>query len=84
MDVDLDSLPIEEVKFNGQEMVVEFQADGFENDGTFWTDSNGLELQKRVLNYRPTWDLESFNGHSGDQRENITWNYYPINSIIAL
>lgn len=46
-------------------MVVEFHADGFENNGTFYTDSNGLELQKRILNYRPTWDLESTNAHSG-------------------
>jgi len=28
------------------------------NNKTFFTDSNGLELQKRILNYRPTWDLD--------------------------
>jgi hypothetical protein len=52
-------LPIDatEYKGKGQEVVVEFHVENFDNDKTFYTDSNGLELQKRKLNYRPTWDL---------------------------
>lgn len=63
VDVDLDSLPIDatEYKGKGQEVVVEFHVENFDNDKTFYTDSNGLELQKRKLNYRPTWDLAKIN-----------------------
>ena len=38
-------------------------------------------MQKRILNYRPTWN---FSLDHGSQYENITANYYPINSAISL
>jgi Glycosyl hydrolases family 38 C-terminal domain len=47
-----------------------------DNADTFYTDSNGLEMQKRVMNYRPTWELET--------EEYVSANYYPINSAIAI
>ena len=43
---------------------------------TFYTDSNGLELQKRVINHRDTWDLEVVEWASG--------NYYPVNGMLML
>lgn len=46
------------------------------NNKTFYTDSNGLELQKRILNYRPSWNLTVTQPISG--------NYYPINGMITL
>lgn len=46
------------------------------NDNTFYTDSNGLEMQKRILNYRPTWDLIT--------EEAVSANYYPVNQAIAI
>jgi len=49
------------------------------NNDVFYTDSNGLEMQRRQLNYRPTWNLTE---HKGGL--NITANYYPINSAIAI
>ena len=55
----------------------------FDNNNTFYTDSNGLEMQKRILNYRPTWDLQK-NLEDNGWNQNITYNYYPINSAIAL
>ena len=38
-------------------------------------------MQKRILNYRPTWDI---NTNYNDSNENITANYYPINSAISM
>jgi hypothetical protein len=38
-------------------------------------------MQKRILNYRPTWN---FTLENSEQYENITANYYPINSAISL
>lgn len=58
-DVDLGSLP--PVYYNGYEVSANFHIDNFDNNQTFWTDSNGLEMQKRILNYRPTWDLVNTN-----------------------
>lgn len=50
-----------------------------DNEGVFYTDSNGLEMQKRELNYRPTWDLTTKSGGL-----NVTANYYPIQTAIAI
>lgn len=62
----------------GHEVTVNFLAPEINNDGIFYTDSSGLAMQKRVLNYRPTWDLELTAG------QNITANYYPIANGIAI
>lgn len=45
------------------------------NNKTFYTDSNGLEEQVRILDYRPTWSLLV--------NEPIAGNYYPVNSHIG-
>jgi len=44
----------------------------------FYTDSNGLEMQRRELNYRPTFEINTKNS------VNITANYYPIGSAISI
>jgi hypothetical protein len=36
-------------------------------------------MQKRILNYRPTWDLSTIAGGP-----NITANYYPVQTAIAI
>jgi len=80
VDVDLDSLP-NVYLFDGNEVVVQFKVYNFDNNKTFYTDSNGLEMQKRILNYREDWDLEyNYNIHN----DNITANFYPINSAISM
>lgn len=78
-DVDLDSLPV--LEYDGYEVIAKWQVDNFDNNQTFYTDSNGLEMQKRILNYRPTWN---FSESLADSNENITGNYYPINSAITM
>jgi hypothetical protein len=77
--VDLDSLPV--VDLDGYEVIAKWKVDNFDNNETFFTDSNGLEMQKRILNYRPTWN---FSESLADSNENITGNYYPINSGIFM
>ena len=80
VDVDLDSLP--NVYLDGYEVIVQFQAHDFDNNSTFYTDSNGLEMQKRVLNYRSYYNITE--KILSQTNVNITSNYYPINSAIAL
>lgn len=75
IDVDLDSLPFQEI-LNGYEVVPNFHVKNFDNQKTFFTDSNGLEMQKRVQDYRPTWTLKT--------TQKVTDNYYPINSAISI
>ena len=55
----------------------------FDNNKTFYTDSNGLEMQKRILNYRPTWNIEE-NYKNETHIENITANFYPVTSAISM
>jgi hypothetical protein len=69
----LDPLP---ASGGGQEVTANFFAYNLNNSKTFYTDSNGLEMQERVLNYRPTWNLTT--------DEPISANYYPINSAIVV
>src|SRR5207248_239646 len=42
----------------------------------FLTDSSGREMLKRVLNYRPTWNLSI--------AEKVAGNYYPVNTRIMI
>ena len=60
----------------GKEVIASWKVNGFDNQSTFYTDTNGLEMQERILNYRPTWDLST--------DEHVSGNYYPINQAIAI
>lgn len=75
-EVQLHSIPVETIKRKGKEVVVNWSVTTFDNDSTFYTDSNGLEMQKRVLNERPDFTLQT--------DEFASSNYYPINSAIAI
>lgn len=44
--------------------------------GTFYTDSNGREIIKRVRNYRPTYEVIL--------NETVSGNYYPVVTRISL
>ena len=73
-DVHLSSVPVDDDQ--GREVTVNWKLDNFNNNRTFYTDSNGLEMQKRVLNWRQSYDFLSF--------EEVSGNYYPINSALAI
>ena len=79
-DLILDSLPYEAIN-DGFEVVTQFRIKDMKTNGTFYTDSNGLMMQKRVKDFRPSWDLTYDDPY---QRENITANYYPVNSAIYI
>lgn len=59
----------------GREVVSRFVVD-IENDGIFYTDSNGREMLQRKINSRPTFDVLI--------EEPVAGNYYPINTKIAI
>ena len=59
----------------GKEIVVIVETPEI-NNTDFYTDSNGLEMQQRILNYRPTWNYSSLQKASG--------NYYPVTSAIYI
>lgn len=59
----------------GKEITMTIETD-LQNNGEFYTDSNGLHMQKRKINSRPTWNLTEINPISG--------NYYPVTSIISI
>lgn len=59
----------------GKEIVTRFNSE-LENDGMFFTDSNGREFLKRKRSERNTWTLQEF--------EPIAGNYYPVNTAIYI
>lgn len=79
VDVDLFSLP--GISYGGHEVVVEFNCVGLKNNGAFYTDANGLDMQERVLNYRPTWNIQDNYDRS---TVNVTANFYPVTSAIQI
>ncbi|KAJ6646687.1 Lysosomal alpha-mannosidase [Pseudolycoriella hygida] len=59
----------------GKEIVTRFTTD-INNNGVFYTDSNGREMIRREINKRGTWNLQV--------NEPISGNYYPINAKVIL
>lgn len=72
-EVNLSGLPNDN---QGREVTINWKASEIHNNNTFYTDSNGLEMQKRTLNYRPTFNFSSF--------EEVSGNYYPVISAISI
>ena len=61
----------------GREVVAKWKFDNIDNEDTFYTDSNALEMQQRVIDSRPDFQLDT-------KGMNVTENYYPINAAIAI
>jgi lysosomal alpha-mannosidase len=59
----------------GREIVITVKSD-VKNEGVFYTDSNGLDLMERKLNYRPcvNFVLDQY----------VASNYYPVNGMIGI
>ncbi|CAD8098565.1 unnamed protein product [Paramecium sonneborni] len=66
-------IPIQ--KENGKEIVMIISTD-IQSEDIFYTDSSGMRMQQRKLNFRPTWDL--------DVNQPIAGNYYPVNGILQI
>ena len=90
VDVDLDALPKVKDLQVGYEVVAIFSVQNFVNNATFYTDSNGLDMHKRILNYRKDFNLQQrYDKHHyfslkdvGEYVANVTSNFYPVNSAI--
>lgn len=62
----------------GKEVVVKYSASAVESESTFYTDSNGREMLKRMRNARgPSYPPLNVS-------EPIAGNYYPVNAMIAI
>eukprot|EP00899_Mesostigma_viride_P025314 jgi/Mesvir1/5968/Mv00723-RA.2 len=61
---------------NGKEVVSILTSSIHNEDKSFWTDSNGRDMIKRVVNHRDTWEL--------DVTEPVAGNFYPVNSAAVL
>lgn len=66
-------IPLDEV--SGKEVISRFTTT-LKSESTFYTDSNGREMLKRVRNFRPTWKI--------DVTEPVSSNYYPVTSKILI
>lgn len=60
---------------NGKEIISRFSTT-LKTASTFYTDSNGRAMIKRLRNFRPTWDIVI--------NETESSNYYPITSRITI
>ncbi|RXG60900.1 hypothetical protein Avbf_17080 [Armadillidium vulgare] len=61
----------------GKEIINYFEFEEFITNNTFYTDANGRELQKRIKDYRETWDLPL-------DDEPVSRNYYPVTAQFVL
>jgi len=70
LDVELNEIPL------NRDVTVNVQTD-IDNGGVFYTDSNGLGMEKRVLNKHTNYTV-------GEVSETASFNYYPVNSAISI
>lgn len=61
---------------SGKEVISRFSAPSLATAGTFYTDANGREFQRRLRDRRPTWDL--------NLTEPVAGNYYPATAAVFI
>jgi len=74
--VDTTTLPVDISDGIGKEITINFFTPSIDNKGVFYTDSNGLEMQQRKLNFRETYPV--------DLSEPIAGNYFPVYTAIYI
>jgi hypothetical protein len=73
-EVEMSELPIHDI---GKDFIVTWKMfDQFDANKTFWTDSNGLEMEERRIDYNPAFGKQKY-------EMNVSSNYYPVTSAIA-
>lgn len=83
-EVELSPIPVDD--FQGKDVTVNWKFfNGFDAQGQFWTDSNGLEMQKRQITL-VEGNLTQMNNQSGWKPNywTISNNYYPVDSAIVM
>lgn len=78
----------------GYEVVVKFRSLNITNNGIFYTDANGLEMQRRDINKTEMGLGFKFNNLTSfddidrvvkvPAEDNVAKNYYPVTSAIAI
>lgn len=78
-DVELSEIPIDDQI--GKDVTVNWKFfDDFNANKTFYTDSNGLGMQERKINFNPGYKVAD----SPKDTNKISGNYYPVDSAIAM
>jgi hypothetical protein len=70
--------PMTEDLDKDKEITVNFYSPEILNGKEFYTDANGLLMQKRTLNHHDSYNITIREGL------NVTANYYPVTSAIAI
>ncbi|XP_054258367.1 lysosomal alpha-mannosidase isoform X2 [Macrosteles quadrilineatus] len=68
--------PIPTSDKRGKEVVTKYSVYGMDTNSTFYTDSNGREMLRRVMDERPTYTVKL--------EEPLAGNYYPVNTRISV
>lgn len=81
-DVELNPVPIHDGR--GKDVTVNFKMfNGFDAQGQFWTDSNGLEMQERQIEFIPT-NYTFLNEKPFPNYHMISGNFFPVDSAIMM
>lgn len=65
-------------------MVINFKCPLIQNNGTFYTDTNGLDMIKRDIVYNGTRDYSKNEEDLPHDYNGIPENYYPITTSIII
>jgi hypothetical protein len=80
-DVELNAVPVQDDQ--GKDVIVTWKMyDAFDAKKTFWTDSNGLEMQER--HFKHIFNDSAIYKNQSITTNDIALNYYPVDYAIAM